>query len=153
MLAFGIRLCNRLGIVHHLIRGFARVALWLGRIVFCEEFLLDLNHNVLFLVVSGENSDMRVVLIRSTFLCIELLLSCRSILLRLLPTELSISSKQCLLSRLGCGSFTHWSFLLGSYLDFLQLVRPLHVGESLIVLCETEFLLLDFDEHAIDGDL
>ena len=92
MLAFDNRLCTGLGIVHFLIRGFARVALRLGRFVFCEEFLLDLNHNVLFLVVGGENGDMRVVLIRSLLFSIELLLSFLGMLLRLLPIELSYSS-------------------------------------------------------------
>lgn len=96
---------------------------------------------------------MRVILVRSLFFGIELLLTFLSMLLRLLPIELSSSLGECLLCRLGCGSFTHWRFLLGSYLNFLQLVRPLHVGESLIVLAETEFLLFDFDEHAIDGNL
>ena len=96
---------------------------------------------------------MRVVLIRSLFFEIELVLSFRSMLLRLLPIVLSFSSRECQLFRLWSGSLTHWRFLHGSNLNFLQLVRPLHVGESLIVLCETEFLLLNFDEHAIDGDL
>ena len=92
MLAFDNRLCTGLGIVHFLIRGFARVALRLGRFVFFEDFLVDLNHNVLFLVIGGENCDMRVVLIRSLFFGIELLLSFLSMLLRLLPIELSYSS-------------------------------------------------------------
>ena len=153
MLAFDTRLRFGLCFVHFLIRGFARVALRLRQLVFLEEFLGDLNHYVLLLVFGGENGDMRVVLIRSLFFGIELVLSFLSLLLRLLPIVLSFSSRECLLRRLGSGSSTHWSFLLGSNLNFLQLVRPLHVGESLIVLFETEFLLLDFDEHAIDGDL
>ena len=96
---------------------------------------------------------MRVVIFLRFFLCIELLFSLACTPLRLLPIELSIELRESHLGRFGCGMPWDWWFLFWSCHFFLQFVRPLHVGESLVVWTETEFLLLDFDEHAINCHL